>query len=175
MRSTRRVIAVAVLGAVLGAGTLLAQPETDKPVTDLAIGDMLTQAESHEKDIKKHHRHVLHLQEVARKRRDVIKLTCVNERLLQLKAHANLFDQARLELMGGTTVTPEITDAFTRLEKASSDVYKSRVAADACIGEPELSSESTTVVDAPDFPDDPTIGDPFKPGIEPPGYASPFN
>ena len=42
-----------------------------------------------------HWRYVKHLQEQARKDRDVIKLNCVNDKLVQMKPQMNMNDTAR--------------------------------------------------------------------------------
>jgi len=174
VKLTRRAIAVALcLGA--GAGTLVAQPETAKPAANLSLATMQQRAEALQTDVQKDLRHVRHLQEITRKQRDVIRLNCVNEKYLQLKAHANLFDKAHLELKGQTTETPAADEAFAAVEKSAVDGHNARLAADACVGEAELWEESSNLVEAPDFTDDPTAGDPFRPTIEPPAYASPFN
>ena len=50
-----------------------------------------------------------------------------------------------------------------------------REQANSCIGEPELfKQESGVEVTHPEIVDDPTNGINVEPGIEPPGYASPY-
>jgi hypothetical protein len=52
---------------------------------------------------------------------------------------------------------------------------KLRGDAEACVGVPDLyKQESDVMVTHPDFPDDPTVDDPFQPEVEAPAYASPF-
>ena len=121
-------------------------------------------------------RHVKHLQEVARKQKDVIKLTCVNDKLIALKAEANIFDESRHGLQNVAAEGSERFTVFASVTDGAQNVHKLRGEADACVGEPELAGESSNGVVHPVFPDDPTVGDPFQPGsVEPPGYASPFN
>jgi hypothetical protein len=46
---------------------------------------MRLRREQIQKDIDEDHKHVLHLQALARKEKDVIKLTCINDKLVQMK------------------------------------------------------------------------------------------
>ncbi|HUS28117.1 MAG TPA: hypothetical protein VMZ53_06395 [Kofleriaceae bacterium] len=125
-------------------------------------------------------RHVLHLQALARKSKDVIKLTCINDKLVQIKAQLNLYDNANLQLEtsinngDGTAST-----SFSDVENTGADVKKLRGEADGCAGELELyKQESATNVDRPPDLDDPTETGGFEPPeipeLEPPGYATPF-
>lgn len=170
----RRVLVAAMLVGI-GGGTLLAEPETAKPATNLSLVEMRARTETLEADVRADLRRILHLQEVTRKQKDVIKLNCVNEHYVELKAHANMFDKAKVELtLAGDDAIAAATSSFANATQAAADVHADRTAADGCVGENELSEESSAIVSHPDL-DDPTLGDPFKPGIEPPAYASPFN
>jgi hypothetical protein len=161
------------LAALLVAVTVQAQTPPPKPV---APDEMRTRTELIKKDIAEDNRHVLHLQALARKEKDVIKLTCVNDKLVELKAQSNIFDESARELratLGGSV--GDHTASFGSVSEAAQAVHKLRGDADSCVGEPELVGESANDVTHPPFPDNPTIGDPFGNGVEPPGYASPFN
>ena len=124
--------------------------------------------------------HVIHLQTVARKDKDVIKLNCINDRLVQLKAQMNIFDSALSALTAtlSGSATTERDSAFNEVSVAADSIKRIRAEADVCAGEDLLRQESSTTVDAPEIQDDPTGWDPeWDPSlddVEPPGYASPF-
>ena len=173
-----------LLLALFGAVTVQAQTAPAPKV--LSPADMRIRVETIKVDIEEDHRHVLHLQALARKEKDVIKLTCINDKLVQIKAQMNLFDNANLQLEGSIASTTGSTDgtsslAFADIEKASADVKKLRSEADGCAGELEMyKQESKTDVDRPEL-DDPTDGDPFHdpevmgdPEVDVPGYATPW-
>jgi hypothetical protein len=117
-------------------------------------------------------RHVQHLQQIARKEKDIIKLNCVNDKLVQLKPEMNIADaaEAQLEVSRDT----ERMAIFTSISQAAETVRRLREEADQCIGESiSQGSESSNSFTGPQVPDDPTKG---LPGgeLEPPGFVSPF-
>ncbi len=118
-------------------------------------------------------RHVQHLQQIARREKDIIKLNCVNDKLVQLKPEMNLADTGEAELE--TTTETSRMAIFGGIEAAAESVRRLREEADQCIGEPVTQAgDSSNSFTAPAAPDDPTKG--FGGGqIEAPGYASPFN
>jgi hypothetical protein len=126
------------------------------------------------------YRHVLHLKEVAKESKDVVKLTCVNDRLIQLKAQMEIAEATNADLQAAiSNNNPDGAQTFyTNLEATGNAITQLRQDADVCAGTPELyKQEAGVTVDAPDLPD-PTAGDPFHDtygDVEPPGYASPFN
>ncbi|HEX4417957.1 MAG TPA: hypothetical protein VH165_08660 [Kofleriaceae bacterium] len=118
-------------------------------------------------------RHVQHLQQIARQEKSVIKLNCVNDKLVQIKPQMNLADTAAAELAGGTDFNR--VDAFDKVSMATENVHHLREEADQCIGEPiATGSESSNSFSGPWVPDDPNRGYSGG-GLEPPIYASPFN
>jgi hypothetical protein len=118
-------------------------------------------------------RHIQHLQQVARKAKDVIKLNCVNDKLVQVKPQMNIADAAENELEGARDADRSMI--FEQLSQAAENVRRLREEADQCIGEPtQAGGDSSNSFTGPTMPDDPTKG--FdNAGIEPPGYASPFD
>lgn len=182
------------LALAIGTGTLSAQPADDagdtkdaaakeseatkrKISTQLSVEDMQVQLTSTAEKVKNEARHVMHLRELARKQKDVIKLTCVNDKLIQLKAQQNIFGAVQVQLQAALTDGQgDRVELFTQVTVGAENVRKLREEADACLGEGDLSpSESAVDVTSPDIPDDPTkSGDIFDPGVEPPGYASPY-
>lgn len=169
-------------------GAALAQPETSAEPKDVApptaTADVKLSAQTmremklgYEEAVRADIRHVIALRERTRQAKDLIKLTCVNDKYVQIKALANVFDTQRAVLEGAISNNAEERhELFRDVSKAGDDIHKLRGEADACVGEPELTSDSLNDYTAPQFPDDPLKGDPYVPGggIEPPGYASPF-
>ena len=118
-------------------------------------------------------RHMQHLQQLARKEKDVIKLNCVNDKLVQVKPEMNIVDAAIAELESATDATR--MTVFESISKAAENVRRLREEADQCIGEPvQTGGDSSNSFTGPTAPDDPTKG--FNgPDLEPPAYASPYN
>lgn len=119
-------------------------------------------------------RHIQHLQQVARQEKDVIKLNCVNDKLVQAKPQMNIVDLKQQELE--TAGDAERMAVFETIASAADSLRRLREEADQCIGEPITFSggESSNSFTGPSAPDDPTRGFGNHP-IEPPAYASPFN
>jgi hypothetical protein len=127
-------------------------------------------------------RHVQYLQQIARKEKDIIKLNCVNDKLVQIKPQMNLADIAETELNSAGDAT-RVT-AFDTVAQAAESIRRLREEADQCIGEAVTQGgESSNSFTAPYTPDDPTkvpggakVDAPgFGTQIEAPVYASPFN
>jgi hypothetical protein len=144
-------------GAVLYADSRKSAPDADGRVSEM------------QKEVESDLRHVHRLQDIARRQNDIIRLTCVNDRFIELKGAANVFDEHRHAFYGAPDAV-----ALSSLSEDVSAAHKIRGQADACVGEPELAGESTNGFDHQLFPDDPTMSISFTP-IEPPAYASPFN
>ena len=119
-------------------------------------------------------RHIQHLQQVARQAKDVIKLNCVNDKLVQVKPQMNMFDTHAVELEGAVSDGDRFA-AFEGMSISAENIHRLREEADQCIGEPtSFGGESSNSFTGPTAPDDPTRGFAGK-ELEPPGYASPFN
>jgi hypothetical protein len=119
-------------------------------------------------------RHIQHLQQVARQEKDVIKLNCVNDKLVQAKPQMNIIDAKRAELESAGDA--ERMAVFELISQAADSLRRLREESDQCIGEPITFSggESSNSFTGPPTRDDPTAGFGNHP-IEPPAYASPFN
>ena len=179
--------------AVIASSATHAQPlppgadpsaKSGKPAqpVKLSLPEMVAKAATIEVQIKADMRHVLHLQTKARQEKDVIKLNCINDKLVQLKAQVNIFDAAHASLQasleGGGSADDSKQATFAEVTTTASDIKTLRAEADICVGEPELfKQESNAEVKRPTILDDPSASDPFDPGgpFEPPAYASPFN
>ncbi len=124
--------------------------------------------------------HVQYLQTVARREKDVIKLSCVNDKYVRLKAESNVFDKSYASLLA-TLDSGDRETNFRAVVDASVSTHKIREEADGCIGAVEIGGEQPkSSFTAPDIVDDPTTGLPFDDNyggatVEPPGYASPYS
>jgi len=119
---------------------------------------------------------IVELRKTARKQKDVIKLNCVNDKLLQIKQLLNIAEGAVTNLVEATAQE----DVEGGLHEYGKVVIADQQAgvlvseAENCIGEELVFLGPTEVVaDEPANPDDPTADTSDFP-IEPPGYASPF-
>ena len=118
-------------------------------------------------------RHVLQLQAVARREKDVIKLNCVNDKLIQMKAELNVADRLQVDVQVSTQLG-DPTGSMVALSQAANQIHMLREAADQCIGEHLLVTESSNTWTHPDIPDNPSF-DNWGIAVEPPAYASPVN
>jgi hypothetical protein len=144
----------------------------------LSLPDVQMRAHQIHDQTRVHARHVQYLQEIARKEKNVIKLNCVNDKMVQLKPQMNLADAAESEIEGASDAGRMA--AFANMTRAADSVRRLREEADQCIGESITQSggESSNSFTGPKMPDDPTKGGggfAGRPPIEAPIYASPFN
>lgn len=187
MRSfTKYLAGAALLAAVTvhaqGTATDAPKPVTTKPAAvNLSVPEMKERTRTYDGQILDDSRHMAHLRDVARNQKDVIKLTCVNDKLVELKAQMNLFDASRQRFtaaVDGGATADAARPLYVELADIADKVKTLRGEADTCIGTPDLYKQEAGVeVTHPDFPDDPTTTDPFLPeqgALEPPAYASPF-
>jgi hypothetical protein len=158
------ITALAAPGDMFGNGTGTA---------DAGLTELLTRASAVREQCHADAQHVLHLQQLARKQKDIVRLNCVNDKLVQIKPQLNMLERAESDLQASFNHESRHT-AFNELNLIGENVRRLREEADGCAGEPILSSESSNTWTHPLIPDDP-YSNPFQPGIEPPGYASPFN
>ena len=156
-----------------GAGGSVTAPTAQVRVT-ISFSEMVTRAKATRDQVSLDYQHVLHLQAMARKEKDIIKLNCVNDKLVQMKPLMNITERAASELEGAAGNDDLRYSAYDEVTRAGEDVRRMREEADQCAGEPTLSTESTNGWTHPEVPDDP-FANPFGDYIEPPGYASPFN
>lgn len=119
--------------------------------------------------------YVLRLQIKARKDKDVIKLNCINDKLLQIKALRNIIEGAKTDFdiaVSGNSAD-EQQYQFTRITMSADNIRALREEANACAGEiPDHIGETSVDWTGPDIPPE---DNPFGVEVEPPGYASPFN
>lgn len=137
-----------------------------------SLADLQTRVNMLREQTRNDARHIQHMQAVARREKDIIKLNCVNDKLVQVKPQMNIADAAAAEL--GSSREGERVIAFESITQAAENIRRLREEADQCIGEPITSGgDSSNSYTGPGATDDPTKG--WGHPIEPPGYASPFN
>jgi hypothetical protein len=178
--------ALAILGAVTIVSAQGADPApASASPTPAPMGRKMTAAEMseslivNEQQIQADGRQMMHLKEVASRQKDVIKLTCLNDKLIQYKAQVNIWDSGKVTFQSATTKSDADRETvYASLMGTANAVRDLRDQSNACVGEPELYKQEAGVeVNHPVFPDDPTADDPFDPtvtDIEPPAYASPY-
>jgi hypothetical protein len=140
---------------------------------NMTFEQMIGEATRIQIQITDDYRHVQHLQQIARREKDLIKLNCVNDKLIELKAQMNVADRSHGELQGGLDPSDQ-RQALTNMSVAGDEVKRLREAADQCIGEKLLITESSNEYTHPDIGTNPT-DNPFPGELEPPAYASPFD
>ena len=120
---------------------------------------------------------MMSLQTRAREKKDVIKLNCVNDKLVQAKAQMNIADGQSATLQ--TSLDKRSSDAqaeYQDLRDTSTRISSLKEEAAACMGETELyKQESGVEVERTEIVDDPTDIDPYPEEIEPAAYESPFS
>lgn len=197
MTRTRKLLSLMAISAMTAGGVALyAQPAPDAtpPATEsdvvetpagkeaqLSPEEMSSRARELTSQADGDLRRIEQLKADARKKKDVIKVNCINDKLLQAKQLLNIIDDASAGLSAAISTGDE-GERYHRFSVVTISVEKVHVVreeAEACVGE-EISylGPSEIDVDEPDLPDDPTQPDPF-PGdgdgtIDDPGYASPF-
>jgi len=122
---------------------------------------------------------VVELQQLARKQKDVIKLNCVNDKLLQVKQLLNIAESSRTDLVEAIAQRDNETSQhqFSEISIANEKTGALRNEAEGCIGEELIFLGPTQVeMDAPNVPFDPTADYVFKwyDVLEAPAFASPF-
>jgi hypothetical protein len=177
MRTSRKIIAGLAIGA-LGIGTLYAQPQpppdaqkpditvTGETKADLSPREMATETKRLLTEMEGFHVRVLQLQGAARKAKDVIKLNCVNEKLLAVKQLLNIGESAENDLTEAIASSDRDAQVhqYSQVKLAHERATSERDEAEGCIGEEIVFIGPTAVdVDGPAMPDDPTDdpNDPF--------------
>jgi hypothetical protein len=171
-----------LLLSVLSAGSVFAQPaakQTAVPAPAPAAGgevdisvkqrptltpqDMLGQGKEYFTAMNQTLVHIQSLQETARRQKDIIKLNCVTDKLVQAKVNINIAEQAMTSLQETIARNDEggRTHEFTRLTIVNQKVLILGTEAENCIGE-DLSFVGATRVDVEVDPNIPTT-DPTQP------------
>jgi hypothetical protein len=140
--------------------------------------DMLTQATTQLEKMRTALTRIVALQEVGRKQKDVIKLNCVNDKLLQVKQLLNIAEEADTNLQEAIARNDEEAryHEFSRITIAAQQVSVLTTEAEDCVGTWDLLPGAAQIeVSEPEQPDDPTIQpQPDFPVVDLPPLASPF-
>jgi hypothetical protein len=191
MRNLRRALHGAAMLLLIASGSFLHaqssdEPGEETPEVDVAMDksanlspeDMQDKAKELFAGIKGHIRAVEELKAQARKQKDILKVNCINDKLRQLRELLQIADTSMTNLVAAiaTHDEPDRYHRFSMITISSEKARGLHDEAEACVGEELVYlGPSDTSVDQPEIPDDPTDDDPFyDEGIEPPGYASPF-
>jgi hypothetical protein len=168
--------------ALLAGGSALAQPAptpSAPPAGDVDVSvkqratlspqEMLGQGKEYFRVMNETVVHIQTLQETARRQKDIIKLNCVTDKLVQAKVNINIAEQAMTTMQESIARSDEGSRSheFTRLTIVNQKVLVLGTEAENCIGE-DLSFVGATRVDVevdPNIPTtDPTL--PPAPGID---------
>jgi hypothetical protein len=176
MQKPAKVLSIMCL---LGGAAVLRADTTTPPVAPPpSITEMTVKSGEIKTKIESDYQHVLYIKEQAKKAKDVIKLSCVNDKLVQVKAQMNIADEANDQLQAALARgADERVGYFQTLSTTGSAIHVLRESAATCIGEPELyKQEAAGSYTKPETPDDPTqTPESGNDGtFEPPAYASPY-
>ncbi len=179
-----------LVGTLLISSTVVAQPgppTAPSPGVDISVGqkptltvdEMISQSRGYQQGMGQILKRIGALQDTARKQKDIIKLNCVSDKLVQAKVNVSIADQAMTSLQEHVARADEggRTHEFTRLTIINQKVTVLGAEAENCIGE-DLSFVGATRVDLDVDPNIPQT-DPTQPPvpvstIERPPAASTF-
>ena len=141
--------------------------------------EMVNQSKEYGRNMNDVLKRVQTLQEQAKREKDIIRLNCVTDKVVQVRVNISIAEQSMASLQEAVTRADEgeRTHEFTRLTIVNQKVQVLGAEAENCIGE-DLSFVGATRIDVevdPNIPTyDPTL--PPAPGIdiERPGEASPL-
>jgi hypothetical protein len=177
MKSLRNLAIGALL--IAGTGTLLVAGPDDSDAPDvtapamkmgsISAADMTVQADVMVTNMHDMLRHVTQLREKASREKDILKLNCINDKLVPMKGEVNLGDTMRHSLEQAIGSNDE-----SGRYAAYADLTVRRDQADACVGDALTYIGSTDVqVTGPANPLYPP--EPGENEVEPPTYRSPFD
>jgi hypothetical protein len=167
MKSLAKIVLVA---AIAGAGaTMYAAPGAPGISSQAMLGQVTAIRAQITTDLNR----VMQLQARARRDKDLIKLNCLNDKLVQMKPEVNIAERAQADIQAAHGDS-DAQVAFATLSNAGTEVNALRESAEQCIGKPLLGTESSNEYTHPVIDENPTT-DVNTFGIEPPAYASPFN
>ena len=195
MKAKSRLISHVCFLILLAATTVLAQPAPAIPEKEgketadaempfhkgaqVSAQEQLSQAEAYLLKMKAILDHMGRLADRARTDRDIIKLNCVNDKLIQAKGNLNLAEQSRdaLKIAAARNDEGSRNHEFAKLTITFQKVTVLGQEAETCIGE-EISYVGTTRVEIEvdkNIPqEDPTVQPPPAVPVVRPPLASPF-
>jgi hypothetical protein len=139
---------------------------------NLTFTDMVTNATDYRQKIQTVGARIQALVEEARKQKDIIRINCLADKLVQVKASLNVADKsfATMQDAIGRQDEGAAFHEYTRVTIVNQNVQVLASEADACVGE-DLSYVGATKVDV-DVEGVPT-GDPTEPGFPTPDVSRP--
>jgi hypothetical protein len=143
---------------------------------DVPVDQMRSKSEEHLADMRKVLERVVEVQGIARKQQDVLKLNCVNDKLLQIKQFLNIAEKAftdMVEAIAGND-TGGAYDRLSDITIAWEEVTRLGAEAEQCIGT-DLSylGPSDTTVEGGEDLDDVDTQEPDFPEVDPLPLSSP--
>ena len=146
---------------------------------DLSPQDMLMQSQSYRTNMTQTTQRLNQMVDEARRQKDVIRLNCLTDKVVQANANMNILDKAIQNLQDavGRNDQGAATHEYTRVTIVNQKVQILGAEAEGCVGE-ELQFVGATKVDvevSPDVRDDDVTQPPSQDsGFERPPAASPF-
>ena len=145
----------------------------------LTAEEMVNQSREYAKNMNDVLKRIQTLQDQAKREKDIIRLNCVTDKVVQVRVNISIAEQSIAALQEAVTRADEgeRTHEFTRLTIVNQKVQVLGAEAENCIGE-DLSFVGATKVDVEIDPNIPTY-DPTQPpapgiDIDRPGEASPL-
>jgi len=173
---------VAMAQTPTGGAAPVTSPSTNVTVAQpagLSPQDMLTQSQTYKANTMQTTQRLSQMVEEARKQKDVIRLTCLTDKVVQANANMNILDKALMSLQDAVGRNDEgaSTHEFTRITIVNQKVQILGAEAEGCVGE-ELQFVGATKVDV-EVSKDVRKDDTSQPatagtGFERPPVASPF-
>ncbi len=153
-----------------------AQPMTKR--AEIPASEMSANADGYLVKMREILRRVVQLQGIVRKQKDVIKLNCVNNKLLQIKQLLNIGESNKTNLDEAIARDDESGryDFYSNITIANDQVQALGAEAEQCVGQ-DLSylGPTETTVEGGNEPEDPTRGsEPAYPSVDPVPVSSPF-
>ena len=145
----------------------------------LTAEEMVTQSREYAKNMGEVLKRIQVLQDQAKREKDIIRLNCVTDKVVQVRVNISIAEQSMASLQEAVTRADEgeRTHEFTRLTIVNQKVLVLGAEAENCIGE-DLSFVGATKVDVEIDPNIPVYDPTQPPGpgidVERPGEASPF-
>lgn len=188
MARLQNLLIVTAAGVLAGAGILVAQPagdeakKTDEPAEVTAPTAKLTPAQMREAtsqtmdEIRNMLTRLVELRKLARQSQDVIKLNCVNDKMLLFKQLVNIAEEAQTSMTESIALgdEPARYHFYGQVVLAREKAETLRSDAEGCIGEElDFLGPTRTEVDKPDVADLDRLYDWFD--LDDPKYATPFN
>src|SRR5690349_14784067 len=126
-------------------GIAALQAQTATPAAP-SVGEMQAKSSAMITQMTDDLHHVMYLKEQAKKQKDVIKVNCVNDKLILIKGQMELADTTNSQLQDSLTKnSADSNSLFVQLTDASNSIKQLKEEANACVGVPELMKQESGV------------------------------